>query len=389
MPGTSTWIESVKTARANLALTGLVPVGGKTENGQKLLKEAKAIHATKVTAVPLLVVPRKKPDRVCMWRPGRPREKLVDVRYYVDNGKARVPVSENPSWYPGVSFKNGNGMKQVRANKEPRDLDSWCVCWASRDEDGKPVRNARHFYVGQFYTKDDQDYDNAKRRARQFAIEFRKQKVREFDELTKEKDRLNFERLKALDKLHQYRPPRNRVAARQSGRQGVTWMKTTQSWQVQMRVWDAALRKSRVMKQCHVRIAFAPDTTQADEEQIENAVEQARKIAVNIRKEWENRYRCYTVKHYAKYPKYDETGRLIEDEPEEEEGGPRVDQYGNPIGENEEEDDVDMVGAADQDGLEEYEDNEDEDEIVDEGELLPEELDGLVDDNDMDIDALS
>ncbi|CAD7937926.1 unnamed protein product [Amoebophrya sp. A25] len=362
------WVEALREARQALGLGNrMVPVGGKTDEGQMLLREARRIYDESMEgrADFQIVIPRKKPDKECPWRPPRPREKLIDVRYYVDSGKGSVPVSENPSWYPGVSFKNGNTFKQIRANKEPRDLDSWCVCWATRDSDGKPERNARHFFVGEFYTREDQEYENAKRRARQFAIEFRKQKVREFDQMIREQDRANFERLKALDKLELYRPPRNRVAARQSGRQGVTWMSTTQSWQVQMRCWDAALKKSRVMKQCHVKINLT-GLGARDEARIEEAVDRARRLAIRIRKGWEDRYRVYTIKHYAKFPKYDENGRLIEDEPDEEE--PTEDQYGNPI------DPADFLDVV-------AEGSEIQDE-GDEGEVLEEELDGLEDDED-------
>ncbi|CAD7970180.1 unnamed protein product [Amoebophrya sp. A120] len=381
MPAPHIWLDSIREARANLQLSGAVMVGGETEDGQRLLAEARAIMAQKQEANPPIVVPRKAPDRVCVWRPGRPRENLVDLRYYVDNGKGRVAVSENPSWYPGVSFKNGNGMKQVRANKQARDLDSWCVCWATRDEEGKPLRLARHFYVGQFYTKNDQNYDHAKRRARQFAIEFRKAKVKEYDEMTRERDRLNFERLRALDKLHQYRAPRNRVAARQSGRQGVTWMKTSQSWQVQLRVWDPALRKSRVMKQCHVRIAFPDGTTQEDDEAIEAAVEKARLLAIEIRKEWERRYRVYTVKHYALHPRYDENGKLIEDEPENdpEHVPEEYDQYGNPKRPAQQQQEQDFAEAEAQMNL--LFPNVGANFIADEGDLLPEELDGFAEED--------
>lgn len=130
-----------------------------------------------------------------------------------------------------MTFKNGNTFKQIRANKEARDLDSWCVNWGRRDADGKAVRETRHFYVGQFYTKEDRDYNRAKERARQFAIEFRKEKVREMDQATLLRDRINYEQLSAQAKLQDYRPPKNRVAARQSGVQGRTRERKTRDYE--------------------------------------------------------------------------------------------------------------------------------------------------------------
>ena len=75
----------------------------------------------------------------------------------------------------------GNTFKQIRQNKEARDLDCWCVTWPASDPadvgGAKSTRQIRHFYVGQFYTRDDKNYERAKERARQFAIEYRKEKV--------------------------------------------------------------------------------------------------------------------------------------------------------------------------------------------------------------------
>lgn len=328
------WSECCLEARKQLGFDDegdkkFVPMGGDTENGKALLKRTRELHQQK-RDINRIVIPRKKPTRECPWRPARPRDRLIDLREFIDYGKNQVSVSEEPSFYPGVSFKNGNTFKQIRANKMPRDLDSWAVVWAKPDALGRPGRECRHFYVGQFYSKGDRDYEKAKERARQFAIEFRKEKVREYDQATVLKDRLNYERLAAVGKLGEYRPPRNRVAARQSGCQGVTWMCTTQDWQVQMRGWDAALRKSKVIKQAHVKIEIPFGTTQEDDETIERCIEEARIKGIAIRKEWERRYRTYTVKHYAKYPKYDENGKLIEDEVEDLSTTP-LSQYGTPL----------------------------------------------------------
>lgn len=236
------WTECHAEARKRLDLDGFVPLGGDTEEGKKLLEMVRQLHKEQKN-VNRIVIPRKKPSRECPWRPARPRDRLVDLREFIDYGRNQVPVSEEPSFYPGVSFKNGNTFKQIRANKEPRDLDSWAVVWSKPDAEGKPTKECRHFYVGQFYEKGSDDYEKAKENARQFAIAFRKDRIREYDQITVERDRENYERLLSLGKLHEYRPPRNRVAARQSGCQGVTWMCTTQDWQVQMRAWDAAAKK--------------------------------------------------------------------------------------------------------------------------------------------------
>lgn len=66
-------------------------------------------------------------------------------------------------------------------------------------------------------------------------------------------------------------------------------MCTTQDWQAQMRKWDACLRKSVIIKQCHIKVQIPHGTEPDDTVAIEKAVEEARLKAVAIRKEWERR----------------------------------------------------------------------------------------------------